>query len=119
MLQVKWRPQRREHIGSSALVVDFAINVWDIRKPYLPFAAFESHRDVATGIVWRGSPHILLSTSKVSCWVEKKLTALSHKAVAPSVERPSKYGATLHLTDVGSNPSHLLLSHGIRVEEKI
>ena len=71
MLQVKWRPQRREHIGSSALVVDFAINVWDIRKPYLPFAAFESHRDVATGIVWRGSPHILLSTSKVSCSVEK------------------------------------------------
>jgi hypothetical protein len=63
--QVKWRPQRREHIGSSALVVDFAINVWDIRKPYLPFAAFESHQDVATGIVWRGSPHILLSTSKV------------------------------------------------------
>jgi hypothetical protein len=65
-LQVKWRPQRREHIGSSALVVDFAINVWDIRKPYLPFAAFESHRDVATGIVWRGNPHVLLSTSKVS-----------------------------------------------------
>jgi hypothetical protein len=47
-------------------VVDFAINVWDIRKPYLPFAAFESHRDVATGIVWRGNPHVILSTSKVS-----------------------------------------------------
>ena len=62
--RVKWRPQRRDYLGSSALVVDFAVNVWDVVRPYIPFAAFNSHTDVTTDIVWRGDPHTMLSTSK-------------------------------------------------------
>jgi len=62
--RVRWRPQRADYLGSSALVVDFAVNVWDMRRPYIPFAAFNSHTDVTTDIAWRGDPHTLLSTSK-------------------------------------------------------
>jgi len=62
--RVKWRPQRRDYLGSSALCIDFAVNVWDIRRPYVPFAAFNQHKDVTTDIAWRGDPHTLLSTSK-------------------------------------------------------
>ncbi|XP_078610021.1 GATOR2 complex protein WDR24-like [Branchiostoma floridae x Branchiostoma japonicum] len=62
--RIKWRPQRRYHIASCSLLVDFSINIWDIRRPYIPFAAFEEHRDVTTGITWRQDPHIFLSCSK-------------------------------------------------------
>ncbi|XP_008206371.1 GATOR complex protein WDR24 isoform X2 [Nasonia vitripennis] len=61
---IKWRPQRKYHIASCALVVDFSINVWDIRRPYIPFASFNEHKDVPTGIAWRGDPQSFLSTSR-------------------------------------------------------
>lgn len=47
--QIKWRPQRRFHIASCAFILDYNVNVWDIRRPYIPFAAFEDHKDVVTG----------------------------------------------------------------------
>ncbi|XP_021954003.1 GATOR complex protein WDR24 isoform X2 [Folsomia candida] len=62
--RIKWRPGRKNHIGSTSLVVDTSVCVWDVRRPFVPFAAFEKHKDVATGIVWKSSPHVLLSTAK-------------------------------------------------------
>ncbi|KAG8239111.1 hypothetical protein J437_LFUL018369, partial [Ladona fulva] len=62
--RVKWRPGRKYHIASCALVVDCSISVWDVRRPYIPFAAFNEHKDVATGIAWKGDPHVFLSTSR-------------------------------------------------------
>ncbi|KAE8744591.1 hypothetical protein FOCC_FOCC008720 [Frankliniella occidentalis] len=62
--RIKWRPQRKHHIASCALVVDSSINVWDIRRPYIPFASFKEHKDVATGLAWRGDPQVFLSVSR-------------------------------------------------------
>lgn len=62
--RIKWRPQNKYHIASVALVVDCTVNVWDIRRPYIPYAAFTQHKDVATGIAWRGDPNVLLTTSR-------------------------------------------------------
>ncbi|XP_017846940.1 GATOR complex protein WDR24 isoform X2 [Drosophila busckii] len=65
--RVKWRPERTYHIASCALVVDYSIHVWDIRRPYIPFASFNDHTNVTTGITWQGrDSHCLLSTSKDS-----------------------------------------------------
>ncbi|XP_023244800.1 GATOR complex protein WDR24-like [Centruroides sculpturatus] len=64
VVHVKWRPQKKFNIASSSLLLDFDVNVWDIRRPYIPFAAFSEHKDVTTGFVWRQDPQILLSTSK-------------------------------------------------------
>lgn len=63
--RIKWRPQKKYHIASCALVVDCSINVWDIRRPYIPFASFNEHKDVPTGVAWRGNPQSFLSTSRV------------------------------------------------------
>ncbi|XP_056635992.1 GATOR complex protein WDR24 isoform X2 [Diorhabda sublineata] len=63
---VKWRPQRKYHIASCALVIDCSINVWDVRRPYIPFAAFNEHRDIASGVQWRGDPDIFLSSGRDS-----------------------------------------------------
>ncbi|XP_046736696.1 GATOR complex protein WDR24 [Diprion similis] len=62
--RIKWRPQRKYHIASCALVVDCSINVWDIRRPYIPFASFNEHKDVPTGVAWRGDPQYFFSTSR-------------------------------------------------------
>ncbi|CAG0884068.1 unnamed protein product [Cyprideis torosa] len=64
--KVKWRPCRDNHLASVSLLMDSCINVWDVRGPFLPFASFQEHRDVPTGIAWRGDPHVLLSTSRDS-----------------------------------------------------
>lgn len=63
--RIKWRPYRKYHLASSALVLDSAINVWDVRRPYIPYASFAKHTDVATCIAWKGDPFILLSTNRV------------------------------------------------------
>lgn len=42
--RIKWRPQRKNHIGSTALVFDTSVCVWDVRRPFVPFAAFEKHK---------------------------------------------------------------------------
>lgn len=65
--RVKWRPERTYHIASCALVVDYSIYTWDVRRPYIPYASFNEHTNVTTGIAWKGNnPHELISTSKDS-----------------------------------------------------
>ncbi|XP_028823018.1 GATOR2 complex protein WDR24 isoform X2 [Denticeps clupeoides] len=66
--RVKWRPERKWHLATCSMMVDHNIYVWDIRRPYIPFATFEEHKDVTTGIVWRHQhdPQVLLSGSKDS-----------------------------------------------------
>lgn len=65
--RIRWRPQRKFHIASCALLVDNSINIWDVRRPYVPFASFEKHRDITTSIAFRNKdPHIILSGSKDS-----------------------------------------------------
>ena len=48
--RIKWRPQYPFHIASCAFVIDSSINVWDIRRPYIPLAIFEEHTNVVTGM---------------------------------------------------------------------
>lgn len=55
--------RKKYHIASCALMVDCSINVWDIRRPYIPFASFNEHKDIPTGVAWRGNPQSFLSTN--------------------------------------------------------
>ncbi|XP_031630571.1 GATOR complex protein WDR24 isoform X2 [Contarinia nasturtii] len=64
--RVKWRPERTYHIASCAMVVDYSIYVWDVRRPFIPYASFNEHSNVTTGIAWKADPYVLLSTSKDS-----------------------------------------------------
>lgn len=65
--RVKWRPEKMHHIASCALLFDYSVHVWDIRRPYMPYASFNEHTNITTGIAWKGNnPQILLSTSKDS-----------------------------------------------------
>ncbi|CAG9761034.1 unnamed protein product [Ceutorhynchus assimilis] len=61
---VKWRPSHKYQLASCALVIDCSINIWDVRRPYIPFASFNEHRDIASGVAWRGDPNIFLSSGR-------------------------------------------------------
>ncbi|XP_041478602.1 GATOR complex protein WDR24-like isoform X2 [Lytechinus variegatus] len=69
---IKWRPEKKHHIASCSGVVDHTICVWDVRRSYMPFAVFEEHKDVVTGIAWRQDPHVFLSGSKDSMLYQHK-----------------------------------------------
>lgn len=61
--KVKWRPERKYHIASCSQVDDNAVSVWDIRRPYVPFAVFEEHKEAPTGITWYDQ-NIFLTSGK-------------------------------------------------------
>jgi len=50
--RVKWRPHWTFHLSSCAQLLDFSVNVWDIRRPYIPVAVFSRHKDVVTGVLY-------------------------------------------------------------------
>ncbi|KAK7109667.1 GATOR2 complex protein WDR24-like isoform X2 [Littorina saxatilis] len=79
--RIKWRPQRRYHIANCSLLLDHNVNVWDVRRPYIPFACFEQHKDVATCVLWK-DPHILLSTGK---------DYMLHQHIFQSAKRPGDF----------------------------
>jgi len=62
--RIKWRPGYKYHIASCSFLWDNNVNIWDIRRPYIPFAAFQEHKEAATGIVWQKDAATMLSCSK-------------------------------------------------------
>ncbi|VDK46254.1 unnamed protein product [Anisakis simplex] len=50
--RVQWRPQHKYQVASCAVVNDINIYVWDIRRPFLPFASFDDHRDMCCDMIW-------------------------------------------------------------------
>lgn len=67
--RVKWRPQRKFHIANCQMLVDHSINVYDIRRPFVPFACFAGHKDISTCVRWK-DPHTILSTGKDSLLIQ-------------------------------------------------
>lgn len=62
--KLKWRPTKDFHIGSCSLVVDFSVYVWDIQRPYVPYAIFSTRKDVTTGFAWKNDPFVFISSCK-------------------------------------------------------
>lgn len=63
--KLKWRPGYEMHIGSCSLVVDYSVYVWDIKRPYVPYAIFGTRKDVVTtGFAWRNDPFVFISSCK-------------------------------------------------------
>ncbi|XP_047136789.1 GATOR2 complex protein WDR24 isoform X1 [Hydra vulgaris] len=84
--RIKWRPNYKYHISSCALILDNNINIWDIRRPYVPFAAFQEHKDVATGFVWQRDPDVMLSCSKDKTIIHHTIRDAERPALkAPSI----------------------------------
>jgi hypothetical protein len=48
--RVVWCPDNNWHVASCFNMTDNSIHIWDIRRPYLPYAAFNDHNQLCTGI---------------------------------------------------------------------
>ncbi|KAI9596986.1 WD40-repeat-containing domain protein [Syncephalis fuscata] len=61
--RVQWRPGREYEVASCALLSDYRIHVWDVRRPFLAKYYIEEHDNVATGFKWQ-DPGVIWSCSK-------------------------------------------------------
>uniref|UniRef100_F7A2P5 GATOR2 complex protein WDR24 n=1 Tax=Ciona intestinalis TaxID=7719 RepID=F7A2P5_CIOIN len=62
---VRWRPSHKDQLATVSMMLDFSVNVWDLRRRFVPYAYFEEHNDVTTGIAWKqNDPEVLFSCSK-------------------------------------------------------
>lgn len=63
--RVYWRPMHKYQVASCSVVSDINIHVWDIRRPFLPFASFDEHRDICSDLAWKeDDSEIFLSAGK-------------------------------------------------------
>lgn len=87
--RVCWRPERKYHIASCSLVVDYSIYIWDVRRPFIPYASFNEHTNVTTDICFKGVPEVLLSTSKDSTIYKHATRDAQHPAAAANPQSGS------------------------------
>lgn len=89
--RVRWRPEKKYHIASCALVVDYSIYVYDIRRN-VPYACFYEHTNVTTGIQFKtNDPYVLFSTSK-----DSTIYRHSFKDADRSMLRTNPQGASIN-----------------------
>ncbi|TPP58312.1 WD repeat-containing protein 24, partial [Fasciola gigantica] len=51
--RVRWRPSFHTQLVSSCnQTFDLSTYLWDLRRPYLPYASFEEHKGIVTSIAW-------------------------------------------------------------------
>ncbi|KAK6745026.1 hypothetical protein RB195_011627 [Necator americanus] len=65
--RVYWSPDPKNafHIASCAVVNDMSLHIWDIRRPFLPYASFEDHSDSVTDMWWSAQhPDRIVSCGK-------------------------------------------------------
>ncbi|XP_071962071.1 GATOR2 complex protein WDR24-like isoform X2 [Antedon mediterranea] len=67
---IKWRSQKKYHITSCSLNIDRSIYIWDVRRPFIPLALFEEHKDVVTGLAWREDAQTFISGGKDSMLIQ-------------------------------------------------
>lgn len=90
--RVRWRPERPYQIASCALVMDYSIYLWDVRRPFIPYASLNEHTNVTTDIAFKGDdPFTLLSTSKDSTIYKHSLNDTSKASSLPNPQ-----GATIN-----------------------
>lgn len=87
--RVRWRPERKFHIASCSLVVDYSIYMWDVRRPFIPYASFNEHTNVTTDIAFQGVPDVLLSTSKDSTIYKHATIDAQHPAASANPQSGS------------------------------
>lgn len=87
--RVRWRPERKFHIASCSLVVDYSIYIWDVRRPFIPYASFNEHTNVTTDICFKGIPEVLLSTSKDSTIYKHATIDAQHPAASSNPQSGS------------------------------
>lgn len=87
--RVSWRPERKYHIASCSLVVDYSIYIWDVRRPFIPYASFNEHTNVTTDICFKGVPDVLLSTSKDSTIYKHATSDAQHPAASANPQSGS------------------------------
>lgn len=106
--RVRWRPERKYHIASCSLVVDYSIYIWDVRRPFIPYASFNQHTSVTTDIAFKGVPDVLLSTAKDATIYKLAMCEAEHPADSANPQSGSINfrGDLLFVSKIKPKPTH-------------
>jgi WD40 repeat protein len=77
--QVKWRPQYDTQIASCSLSLDYRILIYDLSRPWIPFASLDDHENVVSGIIWDSDD--LYSCSKDSMFIKSHVPSSSNRPI--------------------------------------
>uniref|UniRef100_A0A1I7W790 GATOR2 complex protein WDR24 n=1 Tax=Heterorhabditis bacteriophora TaxID=37862 RepID=A0A1I7W790_HETBA len=78
-----WDTRRQDKYNFIKVVNDMNVHIWDIRRPFLPYASFEDHRDSVTDVWWSAAhPERFVSCGKdgllVLHYLEQKQSPLTY-----------------------------------------
>lgn len=68
--RVKWCTSNSWHVASCSSVQDNNVHIWDIRRPYLPYALSDAHRGICTDISF---PRDASNKTFISCGKDGRL----------------------------------------------
>ncbi|KAL6725793.1 hypothetical protein Aduo_007822 [Ancylostoma duodenale] len=57
--------------GCRGVVNDMSVHIWDIRRPFLPYASFEDHSDSVTGMLDQLDLHTAIAGVKKYSWIKR------------------------------------------------
>ena len=58
---IKWRPKRPNQITACSTGFDAHLYVWDLMRPYVPYASFDQLTNKVQNFLWRNSPQGLFN----------------------------------------------------------
>jgi hypothetical protein len=61
---IKWRPKRSNQITACSTGFDAHLYVWDLMRPYVPYASFNSLTGKVQNFMWRNSPKIVIASTR-------------------------------------------------------
>ncbi|OLL24522.1 WD repeat-containing protein 24 [Neolecta irregularis DAH-3] len=102
VVRVLWRPSEgTTELASCSLQSFNAIQIWNLKRPYVPSRLLDEHDNVATGIVWNNED-VLWSSSKDKTFVRHDIRTASRPLtnLPPSAVAWSPRGELFYTTDL-------------------
>jgi WD40 repeat protein len=61
---IKWRPNRARQITACSTGVFAHLYVWDLNRPYVPYASFDLLTNKVQNFMWRNTPKVIIASTR-------------------------------------------------------
>jgi WD40 repeat protein len=66
---IQWRPNKPLQLTACSSGIDAHLYVWDLNRPYVPYASFDNLTNKAQDFMWKANdPKILIASTEKSLW---------------------------------------------------
>ncbi|CAF0779751.1 unnamed protein product [Brachionus calyciflorus] len=113
LANIKWRPNRKMQIGACMSGANhYHLYVWDLNRPYVPYASFDSIINKAENFMWRNSPNCIIASTRA-----QNNRALIYNTYISEAQKPAEYSTlvTVEMDKMGS----IAFAVGVENEKKL